>query len=46
MFIDKIEMSLGSLEVVYKLIKKCKIEQSFLDRYIKNWFEKCKKEEG
>lgn len=45
-FAENIEMNLGSVEVVYKLIKTCRVEQSFLDVYIKNWFDKCKKEEG
>lgn len=45
-FVEKIDMNLASVEIVYRLVKTCKVEQSFLDVYIKNWFEKCKKEEG
>lgn len=45
-FVEKIDLSLASLEIIYRLVKSCKVEQEFLDVYIKNWLEFCKKEEG
>ena len=35
---------MGSLDVVYKLLKTCEVSQEFLDSYVKKWFQHCKNE--
>ncbi len=39
---DNIDLSLDSLEIVYKLLKICEIDQEFLDAYIHKWLNHCK----